>query len=474
VFTNMNTWHVDIGGDLRLGQISYAYIDGTCQGWLPRGKIIVDIARGFEYEPLRQIVEILPGQRELTFKLKRWTNMNEKRWFSGDTHVHFLGERGAHREAGGEDLNVVNLLASQWGHLFTNTEDFIGRPTASDDGKTIVYCTQENRQHLLGHLTLLGLKTQVAPWCTDGPGEAEIGGNLETTLSHWADACHEQGGTVIIPHLPNPNAEPATLIATGRADAIEMLVHTPYMHTEYYRYLNCGYKLPLVGGTDKMSSEVAVGHCRTYVQIPADEEFNYETWCANLRLGRTFLSSGPMLRFSVNGRPIGDELELPGNGGTVEVVAEAESIFPIHVLQIVQAGVVVASTEEKEGAKSLQLKATLKVDKHTWFAARCAGPKYDTLKHHDIWQRGIFAHTSPIYVAVGGPWHMFDAATVEYMLTLIDGSMQYIRHHSRRDSHENVVTHHHTHRDHQEFLEGPFKEAAAALHRRMHELGIPH
>jgi len=54
--------------------------------------------------------------------------MNQKRWFSGDSHVHFLGERGAHREAQGEDLNVVNLLASQWGHLFTNTEDFIGGP----------------------------------------------------------------------------------------------------------------------------------------------------------------------------------------------------------------------------------------------------------------------------------------------------------------------------------------------------------
>ena len=32
-----------------------------------------------------------------------------------------------------------------------------------------------------------------------------------------------------------------------------------YGHLEYYRYLNCGYKLPLVGGTDKMSSDVPVG-----------------------------------------------------------------------------------------------------------------------------------------------------------------------------------------------------------------------
>ena len=34
VNSNMETWHVDVGGDVRLGGISYAYIDGTCQGWL--------------------------------------------------------------------------------------------------------------------------------------------------------------------------------------------------------------------------------------------------------------------------------------------------------------------------------------------------------------------------------------------------------------------------------------------------------
>jgi len=235
VNSNNGTWHVDIGGDLRLGQAHYAYIDGKCQGWLPRGEVIVDAARGYEYEPLRTTVRIERGQRELTLRLKRIAHMNRERYFSGDTHVHFLSTQGGHTEARGEDLNVVNLLLSQWGSLFTNTEEFTGEPSVSRDGASIVYATQENRQHLLGHLTLLGLKEPVMPWCSDGPGEAEMGGTLETTLSHWADECHRQGGTVVIPHLPNPNCEPAALIATGRADAVEMLVHNPYFHREYYR-----------------------------------------------------------------------------------------------------------------------------------------------------------------------------------------------------------------------------------------------
>ncbi len=474
VNSNMGTWHVDIGGDVRLGQISYAYIDGTCQGWLPRGDVIVDVARGFEYTPLRTTVNIKPGQRELTLKIKRWCDMNAERYFSGDTHVHFLSTQGAHTEAQGEDLGVVNLLLSQWGHLFTNTEEFIGRPTTSADGRSIVYATQENRQHVLGHLTLLGLKEQVSPWCSDGPGEAELGGNLEVTLSHWADACHEQGGTVVLPHIPNPNCEPATLIATERVDAVEYLTNAMYGHIEYYRYLNCGYKLPLVGGTDKMTADVPVGVYRTYVNIPENEEFNYDNWCKYMSAGNTFLSGGPMIRLTVNGQPIGSTINLPGNGGTVEVEASADSIFPIHTLQIVQAGQVVASTEENDGKHQLRLKANLKVDKHSWIAARCGGPNYaQAVPHHDGWRRGIIAHTSPVYIAIGGEWWMFDPETANYMLTLIEGGLSYIRQ-SARHYEPGTTTHHHGEDDHIAYLSRPFQEAQEAIHRRMHKLGIPH
>jgi hypothetical protein len=472
VNSNLDTWHIDVGGDVRLGQTSYAYIDGECQGWLPRGQVIVDVARGFEYQPLRAQLTIAPGQQELTLRLKRWTNMNERRWFSGDTHVHFLGANGAHSEAQAEDLNIVNLLQSQWGHLFTNAEDALGA-TTTNGGRTIVYTSQENRQHLLGHLTLLGLKRPVMPWCTDGPSEAELGAALETTMAHWADACHAQGGTVVIPHLPDPNGEPAALIATGRADAVEMINTNAYKHLEYYRYLNAGYRLPLVGGTDKMSNEVPVGLYRTYAHIP-DEEFGYESWCRAVRAGRTFLSAGPILTFSVEGAQIGDTLTLPSGGGTIEVEALAESIFPIHTLEIVQGGRVVAATTEPGGARRLALRTKIKVDSNTWLAARVGGPRYDDMARFlDVWSRPMFAHTSPIYVAVGGPWQLFDPSTAQYMLTLIEGSLAYIRNTAAHEP-SGSVTHHHGEDDHLAFLERPFHEAAAAIHRRMHELGIAH
>jgi hypothetical protein len=481
LLSDMGTWHIDIGGDVRLGQVTYAYIDGKCQGWLPQGEVIVDVARGFEYEPLRTKVNIARGQRELTLRLKRIAHMNRERYFSGDTHVHFLSTQGSQTEARGEDLNVVNLLQSQWGHLFTNTEEFTGHPNVSPDGQTIVYATQENRQHLLGHLTLLGVKEPIMPWCSDGPSEAELGGPLEVTLSHWADACHAQGGTVVIPHLPNPNCEPATLIATGRADAVEMLVHNDYFHKEYYRYLNCGYRLPLVGGTDKMTSDVPVGIYRTYVYLPPDEEFTYENWCKALKSGNTFHSGGPLLRFRVNGETMGSTLRLGKDGGTVEIEAEANSILPIHSLEIVQGGrgsagtghTIVASTEEAKGTRRLQLRASVKITGTTWLAGRCAGVGYQSIPHHDGWRRGIMAHTSPVYIACGGDYQLFDPEAAQYMLTLVQGGLDYIRHRSPQHQHPHV-THHHGEEDHLAYLERPFREAMAAIHKRMHELGIPH
>ncbi len=304
------------------------------------------------------------------------------------------------------------------------------------------------------------------PWCSDGPSEAELGGSMETTLSYWADEAHAQGAYVISPHFPMPNSEPAALIATGRLDGVEMLRQASINHDHYYQYLNCGYRLPLVGGTDKMSGDVAVGTYRTYVNIPEDEEFNHDNWCKNVSRGRTFMSGGPILHFTVDGHEIGDTATLSGPG-TVEVETWAESIFPVHRLEIVQGGRVVASTESREGGRRLEIREKIRVDGHTWLAARCGGPGYfDSLQHVDVWSRGIFAHTSPVYVACGGDWWMFDEGVAQYMLTMIEGDLAYTR--GRSGQHvPGSVTHHHGEDDHMAYLERPLLEAQKAVQERM-------
>jgi hypothetical protein len=457
VTQNLGSWHYDVGGDTRLGQRSYAYIDGTCQGWLPRGDVVVDVTRGFEYEPLRQTVRIEPGQRELTLRISRIADMAADGWWSGDSHVHFLSTPGAQLEQRGEDLRVVNLLKTQWGALFTNTEDFSGRPGVFDGGGYITYVGQENRQHMLGHMVLWGLTEPVMPWCSDGPDEAELGGALDATMSDWADRTHAQGGTVIAAHFPNPNGEPAVLVATGRVDAVEMLAYGGDWMLEYYRYLNSGYRLPLVGGTDKMTSGVPVGLYRTYARL--DQEFSYPAWCRAVRSGRTFLSGGPLLTLSVDGCEPGDTVQLSGPG-TVSIHAAARGVFPLDSLEVVRNGEVVARVEAG-GQRQAEISEELRVDGDSWIACRALGADH----HLDDWGRRVFAHTSPVYVACGGEWAMTDPEGIRYIRTLVEGARDYVRHTAVRRADE-FTTHHHGEADHLAWLERPFDEALRALDER--------
>ena len=90
-------------------------------------------------------MRIEPGQPDLTLRIGRVADMASEGWWSGDSHVHFLSAPGAQLEQMGEDLRVVNVLQSQWGALFTNTEDFSGRPSIADGGGYVTYVGQENR-----------------------------------------------------------------------------------------------------------------------------------------------------------------------------------------------------------------------------------------------------------------------------------------------------------------------------------------
>ena len=69
-------------------------------------------------------------------------------------------------------------------------------------------------------------------------------------------------------------------------------------------------------------------------------------------------------------------------------------------------------------------------------------------------------------MSCGGDWQRQDRAGLQYLLTLVDGSLEYIRHTAPHHAH-GTVTHHHGEDDHQAWLERPFLEARAALTSRL-------
>ncbi len=418
---NVNTaWFEDMGGDCKVHGTPYAYVDGTCQVELPVGPVYVEAARGFEYVPVRKLVEIKPGQRELSLEIERAFDMKERGFYSGDTHVHFLSSQSAHLEAAGEDLNVVNLLASQWGRLFTSWEEFTGglAPTSSEYHK--IWVSQENRQHVLGHISLLGLKEMVAPMCTGGPQEDWIGGEIQTLMADWADACRRQGGLVIMPHMPTPDFENAANIVLGQVDATEMCwiwqgERIGAGERGYYRWLNTGQMLPIVGGTDKMSNDRILGGSRTYAKLERGESFTFDNWCKAVKRGTTFASTGAMIDLRVDGVPMGQQIGLPGNGGTVEAVANAESVWPLTAVELIVNGKRVARQDASGDRRTVALKLDMNVEKSCWVAARCWG-EYAT-------DAGpVMAHSSPVYIDVGKRC-AFEPTEAEYLLTHMEGGI---------------------------------------------------
>ena len=61
---------------------------------------------------------------------------------------------------------------------------------------------------------------------------------------------------------------------------------------------------------------------------------------------------------------------------------------------------------------------------------------------------------------------MADRSGLQYMLTLVGGSLEYVRQLSPQWR-PGTVTHHHGEPDHQAYLERPLLEAQAALLRRL-------
>ena len=154
--------HILNGDDLARAH-ACTYINGETRVELPLGKVYIEVSKGFEIRPVRKVVEVTPETQEIEIELEKVLPWREQGWVTADTHVHFLSPVSAMLEGSAEGVNVINLLASQWGELMTNVGDFDGRNTwgsreAGGDGEYLVRVGTENRQHVLGHISLLGYR----------------------------------------------------------------------------------------------------------------------------------------------------------------------------------------------------------------------------------------------------------------------------------------------------------------------------
>lgn len=416
----------DAGGDLILGSHAYAYVPGRFTVYLPVGGVDVEVVSGFDRAPYRARVEVDPATDRHEIPLERVIDLHDGRWVTADTHVHFLAPSTALLQAAAEDVDVVNLLAAQWGDLYTNITDLPWGSMADPTGRRIVVVGTENRQNMLGHLALLGARTPTRPFASGGPPEGRMAGALDVLLADWADHCRAAGGLVVAAHFPLPYAEIAADIVAGKIDALETQTLSPGLDDpsvlEWYRFLNLGYRLPIVGGTDKMSAEIPVGAVRAYVHLLADVPLTFDAWASAVRAGRTFVTSGPVLELAVDGHEPGGLVRIR-SGGHLEANVRVRAAQPVVTeLELVVNGRVVAATSAAGGATELVLHETVALSAGAWIAAR-------SRSGHEIvsaFTTSMAAHTSPVYVEVAGRPLIPSADEAGVVEQVIEGAREWV------------------------------------------------
>jgi hypothetical protein len=415
----------DAGADVVLGGAAYAYVPGRFPIVLPAGTVEVEVVRGFGYRPLRRTVTVGDGRAPLVLPLDPVDGPAGDGWVAVDCHVHFISPTAALLQAQAEGIAITNLLATQWGDHHTSVTDLPVGVVADGAGEHIVVMGSENRQNMLGHIGLLGASQAVLPMASAGPPEARMGDPLEWLMADWADAARAQDGLAVAVHFPLPYAEVAADIVSGRIDAIELQALAPGADgpsvREWYRFLRCGYRLPVVGGTDKMSSEIPLGAIRTYARLDPDVPLSFGAWADAVRAGRTFVSSGAFVDLRVDGRGPGETVRLGRDGGTVEVVAEASAAQPVIAgLELVHDGTVVAAATA-DSTDRLTVNERVTVTSGGWLAARVVSRE----RIHSAFATAMGAHSSPIYLDVPDR-PAFAAEDAAAIGTIIDGARTWI------------------------------------------------
>ncbi len=383
-----------VGGHLRLGRERWCYVPGSCEIELPAGvPLRFQASKGVEYRPLDEVVTLKPGQMTLRLAVTR-ANPAPAGYHAGDAHAEFMSPHFAALEAAAEGLSLVNLLAldfpaaaldGQTYHGAPNLEAFSGQSVALAAHGAAVTINTLNAHPVLGRVGLLHAHRPVFPLTYGGAD-----GSDDWSLSDWCDQCRRKGGyPVWVDPLEGVSGvfggEALIALLNGKVEAIELdgRPRKQPLVPLWYKLLNAGLRVQLVGVSGKDTNRVPLGGLRTYAAMPTGVVLTPAGWIDGVRHGRSFVTNGPLVH-----------LERVDDGWN----ASATALTDFDVLELVADGVAVSAV--KPALDGGLWRATLEVKSATpagWFAARCTGGASMT----NPTQPG-FAHTAPQFKGEAG------------------------------------------------------------------------
>jgi hypothetical protein len=275
----------------------------------------------------------------------------------------------------------------------------------------------EYRNDLLGHVHALGL--------TGRPDRYHSGHDGSDEPFDWpanAAVCQEfrsQGASVAYTHpvfSPLADGSPAQAFAfprsvearelvadaaLGLVDSVDLLGPSDVEGTAvlYHHLLSCGLRLAATAGTDVWLSHSRgplfsnpPGWGRVYADLRG-APLSVAAFADAIRAGRTLATNGPWLELLVDGRGPGDRVEAAA-GRRLPVTVRCRGL---GVERLELTGPDGALAAAAGGGAAAAIDTTVAVDDSAWLCAVARGPA-----HPSVLGPVVFAHTSPVWVEVGG------------------------------------------------------------------------
>lgn len=403
----------------------FFYCDGEESVRVPAGESTIEVWKGLEYRPVRQKVTVAAnGTVESTVTIQRTLDMAAQGWFSGDPHIHLNRRDNTDLERA---LDLTSAEDIRYGFLLgmNDTRNFngvmgdqewpqlqgMGQNAIAQRGDCLVSSGFEYRNSTYGHILLLMaddlvFKNQV------------LQVNEWPTFSDVAKEVHRLNGKAVHAHGGYEKEIYADYIP-GATDGVELLQFAVYRGIGlegWYHMLNAGFRFPSLGASDFPYCR-ALGDCRTYVRL--GEEQSMRAWTDAAVAGKSFITTGPMLDFTVNGAEPGECQSLSPEVTEVEVALTVRSeISPVSEIEFIMNGQTVRhfriDRQTRGGALPQQLSYhfRLPLSGSAWFAARAHGEQRAGLPDAE-------AHTNPVYI-LRGDQPIANIDSVAWLLTKLD------------------------------------------------------
>ena len=367
------------------------YTNGLYSARLPVGVYELVVTRGIEYRAYRGHFEISEGgMTDVTVTPERYADLPARGWYSGDAHVHLertrVDDLAVWAQMAAEDVHVANLL--EMGNI---AGTYFRQPAWGKEGQfeqygyVLVPGQEDPRSGHRGHTMHLNVSEH-----------EHADANTFYQYDRVFEKTRELGAITGYAHLGslfNGRRGLALDVPFGLVDFIEVLQGGRLTTDIWYDFLNLGYRvLPAAGADYPYFGPTLPGIERTYVNI--DGDFSADAWFESYRRGRTYVTNGPFLEFSVNGYAMGEELHVE-RGHELTIRAQAllnPQVEALTKLELVVLGDVVAE-RTANGSDRIQFEQQIKADRSMWIAVRGYGV------HDETWFTTV-AHSAPIYVVV--------------------------------------------------------------------------